>query len=105
MKESKGEVKEVLSYVVEASMALVLLQEGSTEGCEPHHDLKGDEIVEEIPKLDVTTLNPIIIDNKEFLFLDDICKSLGLREDEALSILVIGVASANKTHMSNRLQV
>lgn len=71
---------------VEASMALMLLQ-----NVEPVQEddqmVDPDEIVASIPELDITTLNPIIIDGKEFLFLDDISKSVGLREDEALSTL------------------
>lgn len=96
VKESKGEEEEALSDVAEASMALILLQQGPNEDEEPHRDLEGDQIVEEIPELDVTTLHPIIMDDKEFLFLDDICKSLGLREDEALSILAISCGFHNE---------
>ena len=43
--------------------------------------------------LDVITLNLILVDEKEFLFLDDISKSVVLREDKTFSAL------ANTTSM------
>ena len=49
-----------------------------------------DEVLDVVPELDVSTLNPIIINGKEFLFLNDIEKTLGLREDEALGIISNG---------------
>ena len=49
--------------------------------------LEGDYIVEEIPEADLSCLNPIVVDGAEYLLLDDISKSLGLREDEALCIM------------------
>ena len=80
--------EEVLLEVAEASMALLLLQQNHVEeNDKSDQELEADEIVDAIPELDVTTLSPIIMDSKEFLFLDDISKSLGLREDEALIIL------------------
>lgn len=51
--------------------------------------LEPQEVVDALPELEVTMLNPIIVDGIEFLFLADIEKSMGLREDEALSILAI----------------
>ena len=49
--------------------------------------LEGDYVVEEILEADLTCLNPIVVDGAEYLLLDDISKSLGLCEDEALCIL------------------
>ena len=67
-------------------MALVMFQQGvEEESIETM--LEGDNVMEEIPKVDVSCLNPIVIDGMEYLLLDDISKSLGLCEDEALCIL------------------
>lgn len=83
----EGKVEEGnLPAQTEASMALVLLQTGDSVD-EDDRMLELDEVVGELPDLDVVTLNPILVDGKEFLFLDDISKSLGFREDEARSIL------------------
>ena len=61
----------------EASMALVALQGGTSE--EVADELvEGDEVLEEVPDLAVLSLHPVIIDGKEFLFLDDITKTIGL---------------------------
>lgn len=83
--------EETLSDQAEASMALVLLQMGDTEAEGQAEDLDRmldpEEVIDSMPELDVTGLYPIIVDGEEFIFLDDICKSLGLREDEALSII------------------
>lgn len=88
VQEMQAEQEERLSEQVEASMALVLLQKGDLVD-EPDRDMEPQEIIDALPELDVTTLNPLIMDGVEFLLLDDIAKSLGLREDEALSILAI----------------
>ena len=80
----------------EASMALVCLQ-----GTAPEEDLdllvEGDEVLKEIPDLSILSLSPIILDGKEFLFLDDISKTIGLREDEALSVLAVNAGAACKS--------
>ena len=80
----------------EASMALVCLQ-----GTAPKEDLdllvEGDEVLKEIPDLSILSLSPIILDGKEFLFLDDISKTIGLREDEALSVLAVNAGAACKS--------
>ncbi len=86
VQEEQGEQEETLIEQQEASLALMLLQQGKTEE-EPDRLLAPEEVLEELPEADVTMLNPIIIDGKEYLFLDDIAKLLGLREDEALSVL------------------
>ena len=74
-------------------MALVCLQ-----GTAPEEDLdllvEGDEVLKEIPDLSILSLSPIILDGKEFLFLDDISKTIGLREDEALSVLAVNAGAA-----------
>ena len=44
--------------------------------------VEGDEVLKEIPDLSILSLSPIILDDKEFLFLDDISKTLNLRKDE-----------------------
>ena len=67
-------------------MALMLLQSGDSVK-EDDWMLEPDEVGDVLPDLDVITLNPILVDGKEFLFLDDISKSVGLREDDALSAL------------------
>ena len=58
-------------------MALVCLQ-GSAPKEVPDVIVKGDEVLEEIPNMKITSLHPIIMDKKEFLFLDDIAKTFGL---------------------------
>ena len=88
--EQKEEM-ENLSEQAEASMALMLLQTGQPvqeEVQEEDRMLDPEEVEDEIPDIEVLTLNPIIVDGKEFLFLADISKSVGLREDEALSTIV-----------------
>ena len=40
-----------------------------------------------MPEFDVWLLLPVVVNGCEFLFLDDVCKCMGLREDEALSAL------------------
>jgi len=84
--------EENLSDHAEASMDLMLLQ---TQDLADEKDrmLELDEVLDALPDLDVITLNPILVDGKEFLFIDDIPKSVGLREYEALSAL------ANTTSM------
>ena len=64
--------------------------------------LDPDEVLDAIPELDVTTLNPIIVDRKELLFLDGIENTLGLREDEALSILSNGAGVLEEAETSER---
>ncbi len=76
----------------EASMALVALQ-GDTSEEVTDELVEGDEVLEEVPDLTVLSLHPVIIDGKEFLFLDDITKTLGFREDEALSIITMTVGN------------
>ena len=77
-------------------MALVCLQ-----GTAPKEDLdllvEGDEVLKEIPDLSIMSLSPIILDGKEFLFLDDISKTIGLCKDEALSILAVNAGAACKS--------
>lgn len=87
VKELQADQVETLDDQAEASMALVLLQKGESAE-EPNYMLSTEEVEQALPELDLTTLHPIVVDGKEFLFLDDISKSLGIREDEALSILV-----------------
>lgn len=82
----------------EASMALMALQENVPEEV-PDLLLEGDEVLEEVPDLVVMSLHPIIIDGKEFLFLDDIAKTLGFREDEALSIIAMNAGGEDKWKM------
>ena len=86
VKDNQEEEFEVLPTEVEASMALMLFQQGGQEES-AETMLEGDYVVEEIPEADITCLNPIFIDGVENLLLDDISKSLGLCEDEALCIL------------------
>ena len=86
VREEQVEVEENLTEQEEAGLALVLLQHGLVEE-EPDRLLAPDEVLQELPETDVLLLNPIIIDGDEYLFLDDLEKSLGLREDEALSVL------------------
>ena len=86
VKDNQEEKVEVLPTEVEASMALMMFQQGVQEES-PETMLEGDYIVEEIPEADLTCLNPIVIDGVVYLLLDDINKSLGLREDETLCIL------------------
>ena len=69
-------------------MALVALTQEEPEEV-PDLLIEGDEVAEEVPELQIMSLHPVIIDGNEFLFLDDIAKTLGLREDEALSIIAI----------------
>ena len=64
-------------------MALVCLQGGAPKEV-PDLLIEGDKVLEEIPDLNILSLSLIIIDGKEFLFLDDISKTLGLCKDEAL---------------------
>lgn len=80
------ELEEQLSEAAEATMALVMLSEGAQEE-EMDITLEGDAVTEALPELEIEGLYPILIDGIEFLFLDDICKTLGLREDEALSAI------------------
>ena len=75
--------EEILSDAQEASMALVMLQ-GGDHPTDMDVMIEGDDVVEAVPELDVERLLPILIDGVEYLFLDDICKALGFREDEAL---------------------
>ena len=96
------EMEEDISEIAEASMALVLLQRGESEPEEPDSMLGPNEVLDAVPELDVTTLYPIIVDGKEFLFLDDIEKTLGLREDEALSILANGAGVLEEAETSER---
>lgn len=63
-------VEDNLSEQAEASLALMLLQGGENVDKDDRM-LEPDEVMEAIPELDVITLNPIIIDGKEFLFLDE----------------------------------
>ena len=84
--EEQVEVEENLTEQEEASLALILLQHGLVEE-EPDRLLAPEEVLQELPEADVLMLNPIIIDGDEYLFLDDLEKLLGLREDEALSVL------------------
>ena len=86
VREEQVEVEENLTEQEEAGLALVLLQHGLVEE-EPDRLLAPEEVLQELPETDVLLLNPIIIDGDEYLFLDDLEKSLGLREDEALSVL------------------
>lgn len=78
--------EEALTEQEEASMALILMQ-----GDQPEEEdvrlLEGEEVIEEVPELQMIHLHPIIIDDQKYLFLHDISKTLGLREDEALSVL------------------
>ena len=76
-------------------MALVCLQ-GSAPKEVPNLFEEGNEVLKEILDLNILSLSPIILDKKEFLFLDDISKTLGLREDEALSVLTVNVGAACK---------
>ena len=80
VKDNQEEKVDVLTTEVEASMALMMFQQGVQEES-PETMLEGDYIVEEIPEADLSCLNPIVIDGAEYLVLDDISKSLGLRED------------------------
>ena len=68
-------------------MALMLLQTGQPVQ-EENRMLEPEEVEDEIPNIEVLTLNPIIVDGKEFLFLANISKSVRLRKDEALSTIV-----------------
>lgn len=70
-------------------MALMLLQKGEVEAEdeEPDYMLDLEEVLDVVPEFDVKGINPIIMDGEDFLFLDDICKALPLREDEALKII------------------
>ena len=85
VQDNEDEEVEVLPSDVEASLALMMFQGGEEESAETM--LEGDHVTAEIPEVDITCLNPIIIDGAEYLLLDDISKSVGLREDEALCIL------------------
>ena len=67
-------------------MALVLLKQQDAEE-EPNEEVEADKVLGMLHKTDVTCLCPIILHDKEYLYLDDIRKSLGLKEDETLSIL------------------
>ena len=67
-------------------MALMMFQQGVQEES-TETMLKGDYVVEEIPEADLSCLNPIVVDGAKYLLLDDISKSLGLCEDEALCIM------------------
>ena len=80
----------------EASMALVCLQGSALEEV-PDVIVKRDEVLKEIPYMNITSLHLIIMDGKEFLFLDDIAKKFGLCKDKALSIISInaGAPSGN----------
>ena len=69
-------------------MALLCLQ-GSAPEEVPDMLVKGDEVLEEILDMKITSLNPIIMDKNEFLSLDDITKTFGLCKDEALSVNVV----------------
>lgn len=84
--EPEGDEEQMLSDQEEASLALVLLKGQDAEE-EPDEDIDAEKTMELLPETDVTCLCPIILQGKEYLYLDDIAKSLGLREDEALSIL------------------
>lgn len=86
VQEHEDEPADILPVEVEASMALMLLQHDE-EAETVDAMLEGEDIISEIPELDISCLHPIVVDGAEFLFLDDIIKSLGLREDEALCIL------------------
>ena len=86
VQENEEEEVEVLPAEVEASLALVMFQQ-DVEEASVETMLEGDHVMQEIPEADVTCLNPIVIDGMEYLLLDDISKSIGLREDEALCIL------------------
>lgn len=66
-------------------MALALLQSNVAKG-ESDEQFEIEEVMQFIPKTNVTTLNPMNFDDKEYVFLDDLANSLGCREDEALSI-------------------
>jgi len=79
--------EEPISAQGEASMALLLLQDVPEET--PDTFIEGEEAIEEAPELELISLHAIIVDGIEFLLLDDISKTLGLREDEALSIIAM----------------
>ena len=68
-------------------MVVMLLQKGDSIE-EPYHMLEHEEVEDMVLELDVITLNPLIVDGKEFFFLHDSIESLSLREDEVLCILV-----------------
>ena len=45
-------------------------------------------------------LLPVVVNGCEFLFLDDVCKCMGLREDEALSALAQIIAVEEEPQVS-----
>ena len=69
VQDNKVEEVKVLPAEVEASLALVMFQQGvEQESVETM--LEGDNVMEGIPKVDVTCLNPVVIDGIENLLLD-----------------------------------
>ena len=88
----------------EESMALVCLKEGALEEV-PNLLVEGDEVPKEILDLNIISLRPIILDGKEFLFLDDISKTIGLREDEALSVLAVNAGAACKSTNKGKAKI
>ena len=86
VQEKDKENEEILTEAEEASMALCLFQ-FEAKPDEDEGTLEGDEVLQSVPEFDVRLLLPVVVNGCEFLFLDDVCKCMGLREDEALSTL------------------
>ena len=52
-----------------------------------------------------SSLHPIILDGKEFLFLDDIAKTLGFRKDEAVSIIAKGAGDQDSSKDKGKVKI
>ncbi len=99
MKEANPK-EEVVTPVQEASLALVPLGE-EPQLDDIDRDIEGDDVMDEIPELEVQTLYPILIEGVEFLFLDDIAHVLGMHQDETLSVLAMYAGIRDTQHPSN----
>ncbi|MCO5581798.1 hypothetical protein L7F22_035687 [Adiantum nelumboides] len=84
-------------------MALILLQAPySTE--EDDSMMEGEEVLEEVLELQIISLHAVVVDGRQFLFLDDISKTLRLREDESLSVLAIYVGMKDPSGKDEKTQ-